>query len=78
MSGKDDRIVIRVSEPKKERIRKRVRGLDKSMSAHMLYCYDLEESITKGDSIVIPRSKQVSSEGKTAAEELESDPNFPF
>ena len=64
----DDRIVIRVSESKKDRIKRRVDGLNKTMSAHMIYCYDLEESITKGDSIVIPRSKQVDSEGRSASE----------
>lgn len=64
----DDRIVIRVSESKKDRIKRRVDSLNKTMSAHMIYCYDLEESIAKGDSIVIPRSKQVDSEGKSASE----------
>ena len=62
----DDRIVIRVSESKKDRIKKRIRDLNRTMSSHMIICYDLEESITKGDSIVIPRSKQVSSDGKSA------------
>ncbi len=65
---KEEQIHIRVSAAKKERIKKRVSGLDKSMSTHMLYCYDLEESIARGDSIVIPRSKQVDSEGKSASE----------
>ena len=63
---KDDRIFIRVSGSKKTRITKRADSLDKSVSEHMLSCYDLEESIAKGDSIVIPRSKQVDSEGKSA------------
>lgn len=64
----DERIVIRVSQSKKEAIQKRVRSLNKTMSAHIIHCYDLEESITKGDSIVIPRDKQVDSEGKSASE----------
>jgi len=64
----DDRIVIRVSESKKGRIKKRVDSLNKTMSAHLMHCYDLEESIAKGDSIVIPRSKQVDSEGRSASE----------
>ncbi len=65
---KDDRIYIRVSEAKKIRIKKRADSLDKSVSEHLLYCYDQELSIARGDSIVIPRSRQVDSdEGKSAS-----------
>ena len=66
MPGRDERIIIRVSDKKKELIRNRAKSLDKSISEHMLSCYDLEESIAKGDSVVIPKSKQVNSEGKSA------------
>ncbi len=64
---KEEQMHIRVSASKKERIRKRVESLDRSISTHMLLCYDLEESIAKGDSIVIPRPKQVDSEGRSAS-----------
>ena len=63
---RDEQIHIRLSSKKKDRIKKRADSLDKSVSEHMLSCYDLEESISRGDSIVIPRSKQVSPEGKSA------------
>lgn len=65
---RDDQIHIRVSELKKIRIKKRAESLDRSISVHMLHCYDLEESISKGGSIVIPKPKQVDSEGKPASE----------
>ena len=68
MARKDERIFIRTSKKKKDRIHERAESLDRSVSEHMLRCYDLEESIARGDSIVIPRSKQVSSEGKSACE----------
>lgn len=71
----DERIVIRISESKKERIKKRVDSLNKTMSAHMIYCYDLEESITKGEAIVIPKSKQIDSDGKFA---VSKDFHNPF
>lgn len=75
---KDDRIYIRVSEAKKKRIQKRADSLDRSITAHLLYCFDQEQAISEGRSVVIPSSKQGSSEGKSIVEELESDPNFPF
>ena len=64
---KEEQMHIRVSAPKKERIKKRAESLDRSVSTHMLLCYDLEESIARGESIVIPISKQVDSEGKSAS-----------
>ncbi len=65
---REDQIHIRVSEAKKDRIKKRAESLDRSISVHMLHCYDVEESIAKGESIVIPKPKQVDSEGKSASE----------
>lgn len=64
---KDDQIHVRVSTKKKDRIKQRADSLDRSVSEHMLICYDLEESIARGDSIVIPKSQQVESEGKSAS-----------
>ena len=65
---KEDRIYIRVSDAKKRRIQKRADSLDRSVSAHLLYCFDQEQSIAEGRSVVIPGSKQVDSEGKSASE----------
>jgi len=65
---KEEQMHIRVSAAKKERIQKRAESLDRSISTHILLCYDLEESIAKGDSIVIPKSKQVDSESKSASQ----------
>ncbi len=64
---RDDRIYIRVSEAKKRRIQKRADSLDRSVSAHLLYCFDQEQAISDGRSVVIPGSKQVDSEGKSAS-----------
>ena len=51
---RDDRIYIRVSEAKKKRIQKRADSLDRSVTAHLLYCFDQEQSISEGRSVVIP------------------------
>ena len=54
---KDDRIFIRVSSKKKDGIRKRAESLDRSISDHMLHCYDQEKAISEGKSVVIPIDK---------------------
>ncbi len=51
---RDDRIYIRVSEAKKKRIQKRADSLDRSITAHLLYCFDQEQAIAEGRSVVIP------------------------
>ena len=66
--SKEDRIYIRVSDAKKRRIQKRADSLDRSVTAHLLYCFDQEQAIAEGRSIVIPSSKQVDSEDKSASE----------
>jgi len=63
---KDDQIHIRLSTLRKERIQKRAQSLDRSVSEHMLICFELEESIAKSESIVIPKTKQINPEGISA------------
>lgn len=63
---KDDQIHVRLSSKKKELIKKRAESLDRSVSQHLLICYDLEFSIAKGESIVIPKPKQIDAEGISA------------
>ena len=58
MSNREDRIVVRVSEAKKKRIKKRAESLDRTISAHMLYCFDQEQSIAEGRSVVVPKGVQ--------------------
>ncbi len=58
MSSREDRIVVRVSEAKKARIKKRAESLDRSISAHMLYCFDQEQAIAEGRSVVVPKGIQ--------------------
>jgi len=52
----EDQIHIRVSDAKKKRIQKRAKSLDRTVSAHMLYCFDQEQAISEGRAVVIPAS----------------------
>ena len=64
--AKDDDMHLRVSKRKKEKIKQRAESLDRTVSEHMLICFDMEESIARGGSVVIPKSNQVSSDGESA------------
>ena len=71
---KDDRIYIRVSEAKKIRIKKRADSLDKSVSEHLLYCYDQELAISEGRRVVVPTTAL----GDLKREDLKEDDTNPF
>jgi len=64
--AKDDQMHLRVSTKKKEAIKKRADSLDRTVSQHMLICFDMERSIAMGESIVIPKTDQVESMGTPA------------
>jgi hypothetical protein len=64
--ARDNQMSVRVSTDKKMKIKERAASLNRSVSEHLLICYDLEESIAKADSIVIPKREQVESDGVPA------------